>query len=357
MDVTAFAGPGLSVLAFDPVAISHSITLTGQAAFESDPISLCVPQDAVGLALYGDLTKAVYFSSYVGSGVGDAVDASSPEALFRFQSPDVFLPKGPEVKLQPGRHTFKLASETAGQVQPALAIRRGTRGATSHYGVNLILVDGCGIDASNIQAFADASTLFDQIYAQVGVVATSVGIGFIHDTSLAVVAQTNEHVLAEATVEPSTQLPLVEQAINFYFVRELTSDDTAGTLLGHAMGIPGAPGFPRKAGVVLSVDAHRNGTALDYGAMWITAAHEGGHWHGLRHTSERWGTMQDLIADTPQCFPEQDLDHDTLVDMVECAGKGAENLMFWTYDFAKPPTVLTQGQGYVLSSALTMNPG
>ena len=43
--------------------------------------------------------------------------------------------------------------------------------------------------------------------------------------------------------------------------------------------------------------------------------------------------------------------------MVECAGKGAENLMFWTYDFAKPPTVLTQGQGYVLSSALTMNPG
>jgi hypothetical protein len=104
------------------------------------------------------------------------------------------------------------------------------------------------------------------------------------------------------------------------------------------------------------VDAHRKGTELDFGAMWVTAAHEGGHWHGLRHTSERWGTIQDLVSDTPECTPANDSNKDGVVDMAECAGLGAQNLMFWIYDLDHPPTQLTAGQGFALASALIMNP-
>jgi hypothetical protein len=302
------------------------------------------------------VTQEILASSYVASGLGEIVDTSSMETVLRFQSPMLMLPKGPEVLLHPGRHTFKLAGLAAGQIVPQLAIRRGGRAANSQYGLNLILVDGSGIDSTNAQAFADAGTLFEQIYAQVGITATALGIGFIHDAALAVLPSAEEYKLAQASVESAPEYPLLPGAINFYFVRQLTSDDAAGTLLGHAMGIPGVPALPNKSGVVLSVDAHRNGMGIDFGAMWITAAHEGGHWHGLRHTSERWGTVQDLVADTPECFPDRDYNKDGFVDMGECAGSGAQNLMFWVYDLTKPPTELTPGQGFVLSSALTVIP-
>ena len=354
-DLAAASGPGLTVFQLDPLPLLHPVTVLGQNAMESDPINLCVPADAVSMVLYPDPDQEALASSYVGSGLGEIVDASNLNALLRVEAPDLMLPKGPEVQLVPGHHSFKIAGASA-QVQPFLAIRRGARGASSHYAANLVLVDGCGIDDSNIQAFADAGGLFDQLYAQVGIEVSSVGVGFIHDPSLAVLPDSEEAKLSQATVESSPNLPMLPDAINFYFVRELKSDDAAGTLLGHAMGIPGVPALAKRGGVTLSVDAHRNGPNLDFGALWITAAHEGGHWHGLRHPTERDGAVQDLIADTSECPPSRDVNHDGYVDSVECAGMGSDNLMFWTYDFATPPSKLTPGQGFALASALLMSP-
>jgi len=122
------------------------------------------------------------------------------------------------------------------------------------------------------------------------------------------------------------------------------------------MGIPGVASLPAKSGVVISVDAHRRGLALDYVALWTTAAHEVGHWHGLRHTTERWGQPHDYLVDTPQCSTWKDLNKNGFVEPFECRGSGAENLMFWYLDMNQLPTQLTAGQAFVLHSALTMTP-
>jgi hypothetical protein len=356
LDLASASGPGLSLLSISDLAIDQPTTIFGQSGFESAPIGICVPDDAVSLVVYGDLATEVLITSYVASGLGEIVDASSLDTLLRVETPDLMLPKSPELPLVPGHHSLKLAAGSAFSPGTVLGIRRGQRGNSSGYALNLVLVDGSGIDETNVQAFSDASAIFDSLYAQVGIQVGSVGLGFIHDPALATLPEDQQQLLTQANIESSPELPMLDNAINFYFVRELLSQDQAGTLLGHAMGIPGVPGLPSKNGVVLSVDAHRNGANLDFNAMWTTAAHEGGHWHGLRHTSERTGLVQDLVGDTPECGAELDANHDGYVDMGECAGTGSSNLMFWIYDFSMPPTEVSPGQGFALNSGLIMQP-
>lgn len=354
VDLGSLTAAGVSVTPLATVPVDQPANILGQPAFQSAPVSVCVPPDAVSMVVYGDTTQDVLISSYIGSGVGEMVDPTTLEGVLQVETPDLMLPKGPEVTLHAGRHTFRVAQDFQTTVTPNIALRRGARGTSSQYALNLVLVDTCGIDASNSQALGDAAATFDSIYANVGVAATQIGVGAIHDTALAVLADGDESLLTQATVESSPDAPIIPGALTFYFVRELVSSDSAGTLLGHAMGIPGVANITKKSGVVLSVDGHRNGLDIDFTALWVTAAHEGGHWHGLRHTTERWGTIQDLVMDTPECWTNRDFDRDGLVDMTECQGLGAENLMFWIYDLDDPPMQLTAGQGYLLASALTM---
>jgi hypothetical protein len=357
LDLAAATGPGLSVVALGTLAVDRPITVGGEPAFGSAPVSICVPPDAVSLALYGDPVAEVLPVSWIGSGLGELVDTSSAQSLIRSVTPELSLPKSPDVALHAGRHTFVLAAEAPLNAGPAIAIRRGTRGASGIFSVNLVLVDGSGIDASNAEGFINASQFFDQVYAQAKVEVKGVGVARVTDVALAVVSENALGTLAAAPLVAEPEAPVIDGALNLYFVREILSSDQAGTLLGRSLGNPGVPSLIPKRGVVLSVDAHRLGGAIDFPAMWITVAHEIGHWHGLRHTTERWGTPQDFVADTPECTVQNDFDKNGLVDSSECAGRGAENLMFWTYDLSNPPTVLVPGQAFVLHSALTMNPG
>lgn len=356
IDLATLTGNGFSVTPLALLAVDQPATIIGQAAVQSGPVSVCVPPDTVSMVVYGATSQDVLISSYVGSGVGEMVDPTTLEGVLQVETPDLMLPKSPDVTLHPGRHTFRVASELPATVTPNIGLRRGARGASSQYALNLVFVDTCGIDATNSQAFVDAGAVFDSIYASVGITATTGGVGAIHDTALAVMADGDEELLTQATVESSPDAPIIPGALTFYFVRELVSNDSAGTLLGHSMGIPGAGQITSRSGVVLSVDAHRQGLGVDFNALWVTAAHEGGHWHGLRHTSERWGTIQDLVVDTPECWTNRDFDRDGFVDMTECHNLGAENLMFWIYDLDSPPSQLTPGQGFLLNSALTMVP-
>lgn len=356
IDLGALTGNGVSVTPLASLVIDQPAALLGQAAYQSGPVNMCVPPDTVSMAVFGDVEQEVLISSYIGSGVGEMVDPTTLEGILQVETPDLMLPKSPDVMLRPGRHTFRIGQNFPTTVTPHVALRRGARGNASSYALNLVLVDTCGIEATDTQALEDGAALFDSIYASVGIEAGPIGVGAIHDTSLAVLTDQNEALLTQAQVEGAAEAPIIPGALTFYFVRELISDDAAGTLLGHAMGIPGIGAITKKSGIVLSVDAHRKGLDIDFTALWVTAAHEGGHWHGLRHTSERWGTIQDLVMDTPECWTDRDLNRDGFVDMTECQNSGAQNLMFWIYDLDQPPTQLTPGQGYLLNSALTMVP-
>ncbi len=78
--------------------------------------------------------------------------------------------------------------------------------------------------------------------------------------------------------------------------------------------------------------------------------HEIAHFMGLFHTTETDGTVSDPLNDTPKCLPQKDANHDGLVSVSECAGNGAENLMFW----AGVGTDLTPGQRSVLRRSFVL---
>ena len=62
-----------------------------------------------------------------------------------------------------------------------------------------------------------------------------------------------------------------------------------------------------------------------------TAAHEMGHQIGLFHTTEKEGTVFDILSDTPECASSsQDNDSSGTLTAEECDGFGGDNLMFWT---------------------------
>jgi len=58
-------------------------------------------------------------------------------------------------------------------------------------------------------------------------------------------------------------------------------------------------------------------------------AHEAGHFFGLIHTSEADGLVVEPLPDTPECPVDRDSDGDGFLLPAECAGAGADNLMFW----------------------------
>ena len=80
-----------------------------------------------------------------------------------------------------------------------------------------------------------------------------------------------------------------------------------------------------------SLDAHVSGATLDSQLLGETAAHEMGHQLGLFHTTEKGGTVFDILSDTPECSSStRDNNSNGSVSAEECDGYGGDNLMFWT---------------------------
>ena len=76
---------------------------------------------------------------------------------------------------------------------------------------------------------------------------------------------------------------------------------------------------------------------------------------GLFHTTERSGTVFDILSDTPECHAStQDNNSDWKMSAEECEGYGGENLMFWTKwttssrSAGKKQETLSSHQQYVL---------
>lgn len=110
-------------------------------------------------------------------------------------------------------------------------------------------------------------------------------------------------------------------AVNLFIVDDLTYTG------GHAGGVPGPPGVYGTNASCVVLQRLRSG-----GDTGILAAHELGHFLGLRHTSELDGRW-DLISDTPDCPPG--------VDEGSCPDR--DNLMFPRFPL-RPNLGLTSGQ-------------
>lgn len=152
--------------------------------------------------------------------------------------------------------------------------------------------------------------------------------------------------------------------LNFFLVQDITASSSQG---GSIVGIDGTiPGPSSLGGTVHSGAAVSladlssgtcGGTGIDLahcGADVVAyiAAHEGGHWLGLFHTSEATGDSFDAVGDTPLCVCDQTCvgasraqkcgqaggANPTLVAASDCrqaalqSCQGTDNLMFWQLD-------------------------
>ncbi len=192
-------------------------------------------------------------------------------------------------------------------------------------------------------AFRQALAEFQRVYAGAGIDAGAVAFRDLPTEAARRFAVVERDEFSElfASVDAS-ETP----GLNFFVVESLELDSQGGVVVGLANGIPGPPALPGLpgGGVVVSL------VALEYEPKLVgqVMAHEGGHYLGLMHTTERTGTLFDLLDDTPQCTASTyDADGDDSVDVRECGAEGgANNLMFWSAEPANAQ--ITPDQRFVL---------
>jgi hypothetical protein len=155
------------------------------------------------------------------------------------------------------------------------------------------------------------------------------------------VVDSDEELMSLFTVANSSSVNALH-----YFMVDHFNLGAGGTVLGISVGIPGPPAFAGlvKRGVAVALGYPERGSI----GLAQTFAHEGGHFLGLFHTSESNGLAFDPLVDTAECsIAGSDQNGDGTVSNAECAGKGNDNLMFWTAGTV-PRSKISNDQRFVL---------
>jgi hypothetical protein len=189
--------------------------------------------------------------------------------------------------------------------------------------------------------FAEVVAVFTQIYAAVGIKVgpfTYVDLPQPAADSYAVIDDFDKLAGLFATADGSAV-----KGLHFFMIDQFNLEGGSG-IIGISGGVPGPPAFPGlpHGGVAVALSGLN-----DTGVLAETMAHEGGHFLGLYHTTERDGLSFDPLLDTPECPISQDRNNDKVVTGAECGGFGSENLMFWS-TAPVPQRTLTSDQRFVL---------
>lgn len=166
--------------------------------------------------------------------------------------------------------------------------------------------------------------------------------------------------------------------VHLFLVNDLcVGNNCSSGIVGIDGSIPGPSGIPGAvtSGAAMIIDNIESDTCTGTGPLNLSAcgsdlsayiaAHEIGHWLGLYHPTERYGTQFDPIADTPTCVcddcapgPERSLCDSqfyTPTDMhpAYCMAQGptcggGDNLMFWQVDRNVSVGRLTAQQAFVM---------
>lgn len=297
------------------------------------------------------------------------------------------FPHTPQYGLSPGTYKFRVASykdPSAVHIRAIINHRENPAGGTLD--VNLIF---CGIpDLNKDNALTDPSfqglfNEFKRIYALANIQVNVAGTFNCNDASrlgtLNILDEEFGDLVAQSSVTGN-------DAMNFFFVKAFEGHPDAPSLLGIARKLAGPALLPgtRYSGVVMTtLGGGLSGLSpAQLEMQGATMAHEGAHFLGLFHTTERCGAggtlgfleeiaclglgadlygrgkmnswdRVDPIQDTPECpalFIGQ-------VSVNDCLNFDGRNLMFWTApplpnnNPAQPKIVqeqLTAGQKFVL---------
>lgn len=260
------------------------------------------------------------------------------------------LPLSKDLPLEAGSWTVQyfVGGGNTGSASCEVVHRVDEVGNEADVYVNLVFVGPEGLDActaSTDDGFQSALGQFETEWASAGLTPIYNYIDFEGDKSKYGVIEVSDDDASEFNDLLRLAKPAGPRSVTFFFVEEIANLSDAGTtILGLSAGPPGVPATngTSKSGLVIS--------AVDYDSapsdIGKIMAHEGGHFLGLYHTTEKDGSRHDLIGDTPECPASNDANGGGSLSTSECEGVGGENVMFWT--LTQGDASLSADQGWVL---------
>jgi hypothetical protein len=353
------SGEDLSnVVAPEPTAIDDfgSVAVHDTGGFTGD-IEVDVPSDAVSSLAwcggFGDRSLGTVW--YVTDPDGTVVyDADAPD-LTRYRSEylddlsPALLPITPALDLKPGIWKFNwwIGGNNPGSVDCGAVHRTWATGAKAIIKVDLVFVGAGGLDAGSAPddaSFQAALAQLEKEWGSAGLRPAFTYVDFSGDLGKYAVVDVEDDDYTEFNdLLRTTSNAGARTRMTFFLVDEIVNNSQGGaTILGLSAGPPGAASVhgTSKSGVIVSAIDVADAPE-DVGKIM---AHEGGHFLGLFHTTEKSGGKHDPIPDTPQCT--DDADGNGTMNTSECTGKGSENVMWWTLTSGN--ATLSGDQGWVL---------
>jgi len=294
--------------------------------------SFVIPENGISflLSVFLDNNNSVKFKSLTDPDGTDILSSSSTPNLYFDASgssgsgdnnkdgyANVLVPQSPSFSAKSGKWTFTAYNND----RVKLALRTGTAPSDATIAVQPFIT-GTTWSAEDI---SEALNVMKAIYLKNGVTLTIKSTITISETQFSSVSSTFTNTTTSALIKQGSS-----DSVNIFFIEDYSGSGSG--ILGNAAGMPGSMGDVNSwNGVMASLTAHATGTVLDAQLLGETAAHEMGHQLGLFHTTEKQGTVFDILSDTPECLSSsQDNDSNGTVTAEECDGFGGDNLMFWT---------------------------
>ena len=294
--------------------------------------SFVIPENGISflLSIFLDNNNSVVFKSLTDPDGTDVLSSSSTPNLFfdasgssgsnviKYGYANVLVPQSPSFSAKAGKWTFTAYNND----RVKLALRTGTATSDATIAVQPFIT-GTTWSAGDI---SEALNVMSGIYLKNGLTLTINRTITITETKYNAVSPTFTNTTTSSLVKEGNS-----DSVNIFFIEDYSGSGSG--MLGNAAGMPGSMGDVNSwNGVLASLTAHAKETGvLDSQLLGETAAHEMGHQLGLFHTTEKEGTVFDILSDTPECSSiSQDNDNNGTVSAEECNEFGGDNLMFWT---------------------------
>jgi len=265
---------------------------------------------------------------------GEDADTSRWRSEFLDDMAPALLPVSPKLPMAEGTWSFDwfIGAGNGGSIDCKAVIRSGMGddvGSEATINVEIVFV-GVDLDASSAPEDPDWQAVMDRFESEwgtAGITVNPIYKDFSGDLGRFTVVDITDDDYAEFNDLLRTANPDDPRSMTFFVVEEVANNSAGGsTILGLSSGPPGAATVQRtsKSGVIVSGIDFR-GAPDDVGKIM---AHEGGHFLGLFHTTERDGGQSDPLDDTP-------------------VGEASDNnVMWWT--LTQGNATLSADQGWVV---------
>lgn len=269
------------------------------------------------------------------------------------------LPESAEVLPAAGDYMFHVIGELAAPLDVTASCVAKT--GPSPDGVVLDVahhfVDQTIVNATNAQTDPNFAMVLDRIESTLASIGVQLGQVTFDDIDNATLASIDSVDGPDSEFAQLMALAPSDRKLHVYYVEQISGEEAFVTI-GQSGGVPGPATFGgtgRSAVAVTTADL-ASANPDDIAFLGLTAAHEILHFMGLFHTTEKCASKEateecdlvgsDPITDTPECAPAADTDTDGILSAAECAGAGADNVMFWSP--GSDAMTLTEHQGFVV---------